>query len=288
MPESCQPPRTTITAPLTRATANACDCHIHIIGPFERYPLSEQRAYTPQLASLGQYEHLQAVLGTTRVVVVQASVYGTDNRCTLDALAHFGTASSRGVVVIDPSIADAELRRMHEAGVRGVRVNLVTAGGPPVDHLTRLAEKIAPLGWHTQVYVNGEQLPDLAPLLRSLPTDVVIDHMGQIPAALGLDHRAIGTLRALLDGGRTWVKLCGYRSSSAGYPFEDVDPLASLLVATAPERCVWGTDWPHPSFKGTMPDDGELLDALMRWAPDARSRQRVLIDNPAALYDFDR
>src|SRR5258706_6330674 len=288
MPESCQPPRTTIQPPARPAPPGSCDCHIHIIGPFASYPLGERRAYTPPAASLNQYEHVQAVLGAERVVVVQPSVYGTDNRCTLDALSHFGTQRSRGVVVIDPSIGDAEFRQMHEAGVRGVRVNLVTAGGPPVGHLTQLAAKIAPLGWHTQVYLNGEQLADLAALLPTLPTDVVIDHMGQIPAAWGVDHPAVIALRALLDGGRTWVKLCGYRSSTAGYPFDDVDPLAELLVNAAPERCVWGTDWPHPAFDATMPDDGELLDALMRWAPSSELQHRVLVDNPAALYGFTR
>ncbi|HEY4299100.1 MAG TPA: amidohydrolase family protein [Paraburkholderia sp.] len=288
MPASCQPPRATIQAPIKRAPPGACDCHIHIVGPLQRYPLSERRAYTPQDASLRQYEDIQAVLGTSRVVIVQPSFYGTDNRCTLDALAHFGADKSRGIAVIDPAIKDSELMQMHDAGVRGVRVNLVTAGGPSVDHLTALAARIAPLGWHTQIYANGEQLPELTPLLRALPTDIVIDHMGQIPAALGIDHPAVAALRALLDGGRTWVKLCGYRSSSTGYPFADVDPLASLLVKTAAERCVWGTDWPHPSFEGTMPDDGELLDAVMRWAPTSELQQRVLVDNPATLYGFGR
>jgi predicted TIM-barrel fold metal-dependent hydrolase len=288
MHERCQPPRTAIQPPNKLAPPGSCDCHIHIIGPADEYPLSERRAYTPSEASLSQYEHVQTVLGTERAVIVQPSFYGTDNRCTLDALAHFGPQRSRGIAVIDPSIGDIELQQMHEAGMRGVRVNLVTAGGPPVDHLTRVAARIAPLGWHTQVYVNGAQLAELAPLLRSLPTDVVIDHMGQIPTAWGIDHPAVDALCALLDNGRTWVKLCGYRSSSAGYPFADVDPLAGRLVNAAPERCVWGTDWPHPSFASTIPDDGELLDALMRWAPTSTLQQRILVDNPARLYGFAR
>ena len=288
MTSTCRPPRTEITPPRVRAMPGACDCHIHIVGPADRYPLSERRAYTPHDASLAQYEQVQSVLGTERVVVVQASVYGTDNRRTLDALAHFGSRDSRGIVVIDPDLPMAELRRMHDLGVRGVRVNLVTPGGPPLDHLVSLSRKIAPLGWHVQVYLRGEDLPRLGPLLQDLPTDVVIDHLGQIPADWGVDHDAVATLRALLDGGRAWVKLCGYRSSSAGHPFADVDPLATLLVGAAPQRCVWGTDWPHPAFSGTMPDDGELLDALMRWAPTDALRRAVLVDNPAALYGFAR
>lgn len=286
MPERCQPARTTIQAPKKKAPPGACDCHIHIVGPVEHYPLSEQRAYTPAEASLSQYEHVQTILGTERVVVVQPSFYGTDNRCTLDALKHFGLQRSRGIAVIEPTVSDAELQNMHEAGIRGVRINLVTAGGPPVDHLTKMAERIAPLGWHTQVYVDGEQLAELALLLHRLPTDVVIDHMGHIPTAWGVGHPAVDMLCALLDNGRTWVKLCGYRSSSTGYPFADVDPLATRLVKAAPERCVWGTDWPHPSFESTLPDDGELLDALLRWAPTPALQQRILVDNPARLYGF--
>jgi predicted TIM-barrel fold metal-dependent hydrolase len=168
-----------------------------------------------------------------------------------------------------------------------VRVNLVTPGGPPVEHLTQLSQKIAPFGWHTQIYANGADLPDLLPILRRLPTDVVIDHMGQIPAAWGTAHPAVTALRALLDGGRAWLKLCGYRCSNEGYPFRDVDALATLFARVATERCVWGTDWPHPNLEGTMPDDGELLDALMRWAPSTQAQQRILVDNPVALYGFD-
>ncbi|MEM5385136.1 amidohydrolase family protein [Paraburkholderia phymatum] len=287
MSASCQAPRTTISTPEHKAPPGACDCHIHISGPFERFPLSEGRAYTPPEASLRQYEHLQDVLGVQRVIIVQPSFYGTDNRCTLDAVAHFGAQRSRAVVVIDPHIGDAQLRLMHEAGVRGVRVNLLTPGGPPVEHLTQLSQKIAPFGWHTQIYANGADLPDLLPMLRRLPTDVVIDHMGQIPAAWGTAHPAVTALRALLDGGRAWLKLCGYRCSNEGYPFRDVDALATLFARVATERCVWGTDWPHPNLEGTVPDDGELLDALMRWAPSTQAQQRILVDNPVTLYGFD-
>jgi predicted TIM-barrel fold metal-dependent hydrolase len=285
-PPMCQPPRERINHPRTKAPPKACDCHIHIIGPHDEFPLSANRAYTPPEASIQQYEEVQTTLGTQRVVIVQASVYGTDNRCTLAALKHFGPGRARGVAVIDPSISDADLQMMHDAGVRGIRVNLVTAGGPPVAHLHTLSERIAPFGWHTQVFVDGAALPDIAPTLRLLPTEVVIDHLGHIPSTWGLKHRAFDTLRALLDNGRTWLKVCAYRSSEAGYPFEDIDAIAANLIAYAPQRCVWGTDWPHPSFNGTLPDDGELLDAFMHWAPDPAIQQMVLVDNPAHLYQF--
>ncbi len=285
-PPVCQAARQSISDPKQKAPPNACDCHIHIIGPHDEFPLSPGRAYTPPEASIEQYENVQRVLGTERVVIVQASVYGTDNRCTLAALKHFGPQRVRGVAVIDPSISDAELRTMHDAGVRGIRVNLVTPGGPPVSHLTTLAKRIAPLGWHTQVFVNGAALPILAPTLLALPTEVVIDHLGHVPADWALNHPAFDTLRALLDSGRAWLKVCAYRSSVAGYPFHDVDVAAASLIVQAPQRCVWGTDWPHPSFAGTVPDDGELLDAFMRWAPDPSIQQQVLVDNPARLYQF--
>ncbi|PVX81648.1 amidohydrolase family protein [Paraburkholderia unamae] len=285
-PPLCQPARQSIRHPLKKAPANACDCHIHIIGPHARFPLSPSRAYTPPEASIAQYEAVQDILGTGRVVIVQASVYGTDNRCTLAALEHFGQKRARGVAVVDPSISDAELKRMHDAGVRGVRVNLVTPGGPPVAHLSALAKRIAPLGWHTQVFLNGAALPEIAPTLQALPTEVVIDHLGHVPCTWGVKHPAYDALRSLLDSGRVWLKVCAYRSSAAGYPFEDVDDIAANLIAYAPQRCVWGTDWPHPSFEGTIPDDGELLDAFMRWAPDPAVQQKVLVDNPAKLYQF--
>jgi len=282
----CQPARESISRPRKQAPPNACDCHIHIIGPHADFPLSPNRAYTPPEASIARYEAVQRTLGTERVVIVQASVYGTDNRCTLAALAYFGQKRARGVTVISPSISDAELRMMHDAGVRGIRVNLVTPGGPPVAYLTTLAERIAPFGWHTQVFVNGAALPELSLTLRSLPTEVVIDHLGHVPCTWGFDHRAFDALRGLLDSGRAWLKVCAYRSSEAGYPFDDVDDIAARLIAHAPQRCVWGTDWPHPSFAGTLPDDGELLDAFMRWAPDPAVQQMVLVDNPAHLYQF--
>jgi D-galactarolactone isomerase len=285
-PPICQAPRQLIRHPKHKAPPDSCDCHIHIIGPHAQFPLDPRRAYTPPEASIEQYERVQRVLGTQRVVIVQASVYGTDNRCTLAALDHFGPARARGVAVIDPSITDAELRAMHDAGVRGIRVNLVTPGGPPVDQLSALAQRIAPFGWHTQIFVDGALLPEMAATLRSLPTEVVIDHLGHIPARWSLDHPAFDALRALLDSGRVWLKVCAYRSSVTGYPFEDVDAAAANLIAHAPQRCVWGTDWPHPSFDGTLPDDGELLDAFMRWAPDPAIQKLVLVDNPARLYQF--
>jgi predicted TIM-barrel fold metal-dependent hydrolase len=216
-------------------------------------------------------------------VVVQASIHGTDNRCTLDAVAALG-AGYRAVVVVDESFDTAALREMDRAGTRGVRFNLVS-GGAAAEQLDAVARRIAPLGWHVQMFADADALAVLAPRLAALPVPVVIDHIGGARAVHGAAAPGFQALLRLLDGGRAWVKLCGYRAS-AGPPYTDVTPLARALIAAAPERCVWGTDWPHPSLQRDVPDDGELFDLLGEWAPDAATRQRILVDNPAALYGF--
>jgi predicted TIM-barrel fold metal-dependent hydrolase len=284
--ENCQAPPAIIRAPRRRAPALSCDCHFHIFGPYDRYPLSAGRTYTPPEASLAQYRSLAGTLGIERMVVVQPSVYGTDNACTLNAVAAFGIARARAVAVIDAGFDLAALHRLNDAGVRGVRFNAVSGNGTPLDQLDALARRIAPLGWHLQLYLDGAALHDLAPHLASLPVEVVIDHIGGTESAAGVGDTGFQALLRLLGTGRAWVKLCGYRSSSAGYPFTDVAPLACALIEAAPERCVWGTDWPHPNYLRTMPDAGELLDLLDDWAGSDSVRRRILVDNPARLYGF--
>ncbi len=280
----CQAPRASIAPPKLKAPAGSTDCHFHIFGPHARYPLSPGRSYTPPEALIAQYLALAGTLGIERMVVVQPSVYGTDNRCTLDAIAEFGKERARAVVVIDEQVTPHRLRQMHEAGARGARFNAVSGNGTPLEQLQTLARRIAPLGWHVQLYVHGEQLAELAPALPGLGVPVVIDHMGGVSAEKGVNHPEFRTLLRLLEGGRAWVKLCGYRSSAAGYPFSDVEPMAKALIAVAPERCLWGTDWPHPSYMRTMPDDGELLDLLGVWAPETALQRRILAENPVTLY----
>lgn len=284
--ENCQVARETVSVPRWRAPAGATDCHFHIIGPHSRYPLSAGRAYTPPDALLGAYCNVAGTLGLTRFVVVQPSVYGTDNRCTLDAVASLGAAQARAVAVIDESFDETSLRALDAAGVRGVRFNAVSGNGTPLVQLETLARRVAALGWHLQLYIEGAALPDLAPVLASLPVPVVIDHMGQVATAKGVANAEFQALLRLVASGRAWVKLCGYRSSTQGFPFHDTLPQARALIAAAPERCLWGTDWPHPNFAGTMPDDGALFDLLGEWAPTDPDRRRILVDNPAALYGF--
>jgi predicted TIM-barrel fold metal-dependent hydrolase len=264
---------------------------MHIFGPYTRYPLSPGRGYTPPEASLAQYRALLGTLGLDRTVIVQPSVYGTDNAVTLDAVAALGHDRARAVVVVDERVTEAELRAMHEAGARGVRFNAVSGNGTPLDQLQALVARIAPLGWHLQLYSHAAELLALEPVLARLPVPVVIDHMGGVKAAEGgVESPAFQALLRLLRGGTAapvWAKLCGYRSS-AGHPYTDVAPMARAMLAAGPDRCVWGTDWPHPSMpsEDAVPDDGHLLDLLAEWAPDAAQRRAILVDNPARLYGF--
>jgi predicted TIM-barrel fold metal-dependent hydrolase len=282
----CLPPLDVTPAPSWRAPALSCDCHFHIFGPYDRFPLDAGRHYDPAAALIPAYLRVAEALGIGRMVVVQPSVYGTDNACSLDAAARFGLDRARVVAVVDDSFDDAALRDLHARGTRGVRFNAVSGNGTPLDQLDALARRIAPLGWHLQVYATGEILAGLAPRLAALPVEVVVDHMGGVRSAEGVNGAGFQALLRLMDSGRAWVKLCGYRISSAGPPFHDVAPFARALLDAAPDRCLWGTDWPHPSLNDWMPEDGMLLDRLGEWAPGAKERQRVLVDNPAALYGF--
>jgi 2-pyrone-4,6-dicarboxylate lactonase len=228
-----------------------------------------------------------SALGLDRAVIVQPSVYGTDNRCTFDAVIASG-GRWRGIAVVDASTNMHELQRLHDAGFRGVRINLLfKGGGMAMEILEQVARQIEPLGWHVQLLIDGRDLPELAPRLRRLPVPFVIDHMGHMPVQLGLAHPAFKALLALVREGNCWVKLSGaYRISAEPYPYEDVVPIAKALVDAAPERMVWGSDWPHPSFQGAMPVDATLLDLLASWVPEPGTREQILTTNPAELYDF--
>jgi len=271
--------------PKQQAPALSCDCHFHIFGPYDRYPLDAGRSYTPPPALVPQYLAMAETVGLQRMVVVQASVYGTRNDVTLDAVRQFGLNRARAVVVIDDGFADVALRQMHARGVRGVRFNMVQGNGPPDEQLDALAKRAAPLGWHIQIYAEGERLAEITPRLAKLPVEVVIDHCGGVKAALGTAHPQFQALLRLLDGGRAWIKLSSYRASSVGAPWSDVAANVRALAAAAPERCVWGTDWPHPGMD-PVPEAGPLFDQFVEWVPDAALRQRILVDNPAKLYGF--
>jgi predicted TIM-barrel fold metal-dependent hydrolase len=264
----------------------SCDCHAHIFGPQNQYPYTPNRSYTPPEASIQAYRRMLRALGFERGVIVQPSVYGTDNRCTCDAVVA-SRGRWRGVAVVDPRVSDSVLAELHAAGFRGVRINLLFKGGLQLDALEQIASAVKPLGWHLQLLLDGRDLPELASRLERLPVDFVVDHMGHMPASLGTGHAGFQTLLNLLRGGRCWVKLSGpYRISSQPQPYDDVVPFARALVETAPDKLVFGTDWPHPSITVPMPQDASLLDLLPAWAPDEATRRRILVENPARLYDF--
>lgn len=282
--------------------AGACDCHTHVFGPVERYPFAPSRAYVPMDALPGDARTMMDRLGLDRIVFVQPSPYGPDNRCMLDAMAEFGPAA-RGVAVIDESTPDAELGRLHEAGVRGVRLNIATSGddtGEPLGaRCEALARRVAGHGWHLQLFIAPDALVELEPTLKTLPVPCVIDHMGLLPPAGFRDHSGFRALTRLLDTGNCWVKLSGaYRVADSDTDFAPAAPLAQALVAARPDRLVWGSDWPHtPHHKGAPDpsderkpyrgiDTGRLLDLLADWAPDDAVRNRILVENPARLYDF--
>jgi predicted TIM-barrel fold metal-dependent hydrolase len=271
--------------PKQKAPALTCDCHFHIFGPYDRFPLSAGRTYNPPSALVPEYLAMAEALGIQRMVVVQASVSGTDNAVTLDAVRQFGQHRARAVAVIDSSFTDAMLTQLHEGGARGVRFNLSSGNGTPIEQLDPIARRIAPLGWHIQVYIDGETLAEMAPTLVRLPVPLVIDHCGGVKAGLGLDHPQFHALRGLLDSGNAWIKVCSYRVSSTGQPWADPAPNVKTFVTGYPERCVWGTDWPHPQMN-PVPEAGLLLDQFFEWVSDASTRQRILVDNAAKLYGF--
>jgi predicted TIM-barrel fold metal-dependent hydrolase len=268
----------------------ACDTHAHVCGPETRYPYSPERIYTPPDALPDHYRHLLKTLGVQRAVLVQPSVYGSDNRALLDALAS-DPVNQRAVVVVNPDVTNAELERLHALGVRGARCNIVDVkegkGRLPIEMLTVLAAKVRPFGWHLEFLMHVDEFPDLDRMLDRFPVEVVFGHLGYMKTSLGLDAPGYQAFKRLLKSGRAWAKLTGpYRISSRPLPYSDVTPFARALVDAAPDRIVWGTDWPHVMVKGAMPNDGDLWDLLADWVPDEGRRHKVLVDNPARLYGF--
>jgi D-galactarolactone isomerase len=273
-----------MNTPELKTPAGACDCHMHIYE--DRYPAVSTAAFPNPTAPLSEYREVQRQLGLERVIVVQPSGYGFDNQCTLEAVAALGP-SARAIVVIRPETPDAELRRLHAAGARGVRFHMLPGGVLPWDVLEPMAARIAPLGWHIQLQLDGRTLPEYEARIGNLPCDLVIDHNGKFLEPVGVDHPGFKVLLRLLDSGRCWVKVSApYETSKTGAPrYEDVAVLAKALINANPERCVWASNWPHPNRK-TLPDNAALLDLLLDWTGSETVRRRILADNPARLYGF--
>jgi len=268
--------------PRLAAPANAADCHHHIYD--SRFPEDPKAVLHPPEALVEDYRALQKRLGTSRSVIVQPSTYGTDNRCTLAALAALGR-SARAVAVVNDTVTDAELKRLDGLGVRGIRFNLSQAGATTPEMIEPLAKRVAHLGWHLQINAPADRILELMPALERVPTPLVFDHLAHIP---GPDHALFAKVRALLDKNRAWIKLSGaYIDSKVGEPtYSDRSAIARAFVSAAPERLVWGSDWPHPTEPSVKPDDAVLFDLLEEWAPDDRVRRRILVENPQRLYGF--
>ncbi len=265
----------------------AVDAHCHVFGPAAQFPFAPERKYTPRDASKQQLFALRDHLGFSRNVVVQATCHGTDNRATVDAVRAAG-GLARGVATVGEDITEAELAELDAAGIRGVRFNFLRrlADFTPHDVLRRIAGKVAPLGWHVVVYFEAPDLAELKPLFSSLPTRVVVDHMGRPDVTLGTAHPQ---WRAFVDwmaqDADVWCKVsCPERLSKAGPPYDDVVPFQREIVETFPDRVLWGTDWPHPNLKGHMVDDGVIVDQIPKFATTADLQRRLLVDNPMRLY----
>lgn len=267
--------------------AKSCDCHAHIFGPEADYPYALPRSYTPPEASLKNYLNMLDVIGIERGVIVQPSVYGTDNRATLDATEQMSDRF-RAVVVVDDDVRIKDLEAMHERGARGVRINLLFQSNARSDNLKRLADILNGLGWHMQLLIDVSKFADLPGDLGSLGCDLVFDHMGHAPADTALREPGFQQLLDLMKDGKAWAKLSGaYRFTNEDRaPYRDVEPIAKALIDANVERCVWASDWPHPHIPVAMPNDGDLLSMLADWAPDETVRHKILVDNPAKLYGF--
>ena len=266
------------------APVGACDTHMHIYEA--RYAFAPTALIKPPPAPLSAYRDIQQQLGLTRVVVVQPSGYGFDNSCTLDAVAALG-ANARCVVVPRPDASEAELQKLHAAGARSVRYFMLASGVLSWETLEPMAARIAPLGWHIDLQLDGRDLAQFEALLSRLPCTLVIDHNGKFLEPVGVDHPGFRTLLKLLDSGRCYVKLSApYETSKLGPPhYADVSVLARALVKANPERCLWASNWPHPN-QNPQPSNAAMLDLLLEWADDEPTRRKILVDNPARLYGF--
>jgi D-galactarolactone isomerase len=270
--------------PRAVAPEGACDAHCHVLDP--RFPTPEARELEGM--SVDDYVLLQRRVGLTRAVFVQAKYHRTDNSCTLDAVRRLG-ANGRGIAVVGADVTDAELRSLHVGGVRGLRFSVWN----PADTVTTinmiepLSKRIADLGWHAQIHMSGDQIVETAAMLDRLPCPIVFDHMGRLPPQRGPGHPAFQVIARVVDAGKAWVKLAGaYLNTEQGPPeYADATRIARAFVKAAPERLVWGSDWPHVTEEH-KPDDAALFDLLTVWAGDKKTRERILVQNPAKLYGF--
>ncbi len=289
--KSCPPPDPSPVKPVLVLPSGACDAHCHVFGPGAKFPYAADRSYTPPDAPVESLRRLHAHLGISRAVIVHASCHGTDMAVTLDAIAS-SDGAYRGVACVDDAVTDRELQRLHDGGIRGIRFNFVKhlGGVPDLEVFYRLLARIKPMGWHIVLHFDAEDILTQQDLLGRIDVPFIVDHMGRVRVADGLEQRPF---QLLLDLYRrnplAWIKVCGAERVSIGKrPFQDAVPFAQALIAVDPGRILWGTDWPHPNITKDMPNDGELVDLFGDICPDPRLQKRILVDNPTRMYWSDR
>jgi D-galactarolactone isomerase len=276
---------TPVSAPRLPTPPGACDTHLHIYE--HGYDMRASASHPSQPGTLAHYRDIQKRLGLSRAVIVQPSAYGTDNTCTLEAMAKLGGDVVRGVAIVDPAAPDSEFERLTRLGIRGVRYHM-RGGVLTWETMPEMAARVAAFGWHVQLQCESRELAEREAMLAKLPCDLVIDHMGRFDAETRPDDKSWRVMMKFLGAGRCWVKLSGpYYGSKSGPPFyADKARIARELIKAAPDRMVWASNWPHPSFKQSFPDEGKLLDTLAEWIPDDSLRRKILVSNPARLYGF--
>ncbi len=274
---------------LVRLPPGACDTHAHVCGPQSRYPLVPNRLYNPPEASVAEYRQMLDALGIERAVLVQPSVYGTDNRAMLDALKQ-DPVRLRGVAVLPFDASADDLASLHRLGIRGVRCNIVDLkdgkGQLPLAGLRQLAQRIRPWGWHIEFLMHVNEFDDLAEQLGQLDVPLVFGHLGYVPAERGVTPGFQGLLE-LAQAGKAWIKLTApYRLTPEPYPYPGTASCADLLLSQVPDRLLWGSDWPHVFIKSAMPNDGDLFNLFLRWLGNRDLIQSIMVDHPAQLYGF--
>ncbi len=287
----CLPPDRNPRRPRTKLPKGAIDTHVHVFE--NRYPMSPARGYNPPPSTLDDLRHLHATLGIDRVVFTQPSIYGIDNAAILDGMKALNRETpnrARAVVALDMSPTERELATLDAAGVRGVRLNTDNKGGMPIafDDIPELSARIRPLGWHLEFLFPGKDILELMPVFASLTVPMCIAHFAYQPATAGVEAPGFLALVELAKRGNTWIKISGANRVSRGDlpPYDDVKPMAQALIRAAPERIMWGTDWPHPNKYVANPNDGDLVDAFGDWVTDPATRRRIMVDTPAAFYRF--
>ena len=282
------PPNPNTRTPAFQMPPGACDSHCHVFGPGNSFPFSATRKYTPPDAPKEKLRILHDVLNVERAVIVQASCHGTDNSAMLDAIAS-SNGHYRGVCNASDDFSSDYFRELHDGGIRGVRFNFVRhlGGAPDLDKMWRIIRRVGDLPWHVELHFDAKDLLEYETVIDAIPLPVVIDHMGRVPVADGVDQAPFQSLLGKLgESDRLWVKVSGSeRISAEGPPFTDAAPFGAACIATAPDRCIWGTDWPHPNVK-IMPNDADLVDIIPKMIPDSGLQQKVLVENPAKLFGF--